>query len=170
MPDLKLWLRPAPLPRAPARHLAAVALGVALIGGCARDPLDVLSFMNRRAAGLVEVDGDSLHAARAEKRAKFARALDRRLRIVGTRDYLLSDDQWVAPLFHELRRVMPDEVRQGIPQCVEPLGLLDQDLRSYTNPFVVDGRCHLIVAAYGSEAFDQTPRRLFSLYEVVESK
>lgn len=170
MPDLRLRLRPAPLSRVLEWHLAAVALGVALISGCTRDPLDVLSFMNRRAAGLVEVDGNSLHRARAEKRARFALALDRKLRVVGVRDYLLSDDKWVAPLFHELRQVMPDEVRQGVPECAEPLRMLDQNLRSYTNPFVVDGRCHLIVAAYGPESFDQTPRRLFSLYEVVESK
>lgn len=171
-----------PIPNAPRRaglgmpefRLSMMLIAAMLLAACRMEPLErVARTIEQRTRGAVAVIHDEAFAnRRSDNHHAFAEDVMPDFRVVGTRDLMMQDHELIGPIYHEINQYFNiDENR--LPQgCAIVLDRLERRIAGSAKALasVRHGRCHyLVLEEYFDEALDTTPRRLMTLYEVVEA-
>lgn len=158
----------------PGFRLSMLLIAAMLLAACRMEPLErVARTIEQRTRGEVTVIRDEAFAnRRSDNHHAFAEHAMPDFRVVGTRDLMMQDHKLIGPIYHEINQYFDiDETR--LPQgCAIVLDRLEQRIAGSARALasVRDGRClYIVLEDYWDEALDATPRRLMTLYEVVEA-
>ena len=158
----------------PGFRLSMMVIAAMLLAACRMEPLERdARTIEQLTRGEVTVIRDEAFAnRRSDNHHAFAEHVMPDFRVVGTRDLMMQDHKLIGPVYHAIGPYFDnDETR--LPQgCAIVLGRLEQRVVGSVRalPSERDGRCHYhVLEEYFDEALDATPRRLMTLYDVVEA-
>lgn len=163
-----MHLRCASTAIAACRFMVIVLAGL-LASACQGKRVDYLDIVTLKRSGLTALDTDELAGQRMMSRKEFADRMGSGFRIVDSRDYLMSANSSLAQVFHEFPkgfRLLPDTIA---PRCRS--GVRAMEVAAATMEVraeLIEGNCRYLVFYFREEPFDNTERRLVSMYDVEE--
>ncbi len=142
--------------------------------GCSTESLErVAHTIEQRTRGAVEViRDDSFAPQRSDHHRDFSSVLSPHFSVVGTRDLMMRDHQLIGPIYHEIN-IYFNRDEALIPEgCRRTSSRLRHEVSGSSKHLIVlrNDRCHyLVLMEYIDNPLDDTPRRLMTLYDVVEA-
>lgn len=128
-------------------------------------PLDAISTFDAERALLTPVDGSKLSAERRAAHADFAKDIGSGLRIVGTRDFLLEDEETIvhtSPIISSTMQQDDDDVPRACSGTLNAIRFPPMERKAY----VLDGKCRWAMAQYVNVSVDGTNTYLLTLYDL----
>lgn len=158
----------------PGFRLSMMLVAAMLLAACRMEPLDrVARTIEQRTRGAVEVIGDDSFAPqRSDHHRDFSSVLSPHFSVVGTRDLMMRDHQRIGSIYHEINIYFNQDDSKFPAHCRDASSRLAKRIVKLESILidVQDGRCHYIVLMNDVDnPLDDTPRRLMTLYEVVEA-